>query len=35
MGMDGTASPGAPATGTYYGPSNGPVTGQSGFWGYN
>jgi hypothetical protein len=34
-GMDSTPSPGAPSTGTYYGPTNRPVTGASGFWGYN
>jgi hypothetical protein len=32
---DTNSMPGVPTTGTYYGPTNGPVTGSSGFWGYN
>ncbi len=36
FGEDTGANPGAPISGTYFGPSNnGPVTGASGFWGYN
>jgi hypothetical protein len=34
-GLDSTPAPGAPTSGTYYGPTNRPVTGGSGFWGYN
>jgi hypothetical protein len=30
-----SAMPGVPTTGTYYGPTTAPVTGSSGFWGYN
>jgi hypothetical protein len=32
---DSTPTPGVPTSGTYYGPTNAPVTGGSGFWGYN
>jgi hypothetical protein len=32
---DTNAAPGVPTSGSYYGPTNGPVTGSSGFWGYN
>jgi hypothetical protein len=32
---DTNGMPGVPTTGTYYGPTTGPVTGSSGFWGYN
>ena len=32
---DTNGMPGVPTTGTYYGPTSGPVTGSSGFWGYN
>jgi hypothetical protein len=32
---DTNGMPGVPTSGTYYGPTNGPVTGSSGFWGYN
>ena len=35
MGMDPDQLPGAPTYGTFYGPTNTPVTGSSGFWGYN
>ena len=28
-------TPGVPQSGTFYGPTNGAVTGQSGYWGYN
>jgi hypothetical protein len=34
-GADSAPVPGAPATGTFYGPTNGPTRGASGFWGYN
>ncbi len=34
-GDDTSAIPGVPTSGSYYGPSNGPMTGGSGFWGYN
>jgi hypothetical protein len=30
-----SSAPGVPTSGTYYGPTNAPVTGSSGFWGYN
>ncbi len=32
---DTAPTPGVSTTGTSYGPSNGPTTGSSGFWGYN
>jgi len=32
---DVTSTPGVPTSGSLYGPSNGAVTGASGFWGYN
>ncbi|WP_428483490.1 hypothetical protein [Rhodopila sp.] len=32
---DTTGTPGVPTSGSFYGPSRGPVTGASGFWGYN
>ena len=35
MGMDADQVPGVPTYGTFYGPTNTPVTGTSGFWGYN
>ena len=35
MGMDPDQVPGVPPYGTFYGPTNAPVTGSSGFWGYN
>lgn len=34
-GDDTGAMPGVPTSGSYYGPSTRPVTGGSGFWGYN
>ena len=35
MGMDADQVPGVPTYGTFYGPTNTPMTGASGFWGYN
>ena len=32
---DDSPTPGAPSSGTFFGPSNRPMTGNSGFWGYN
>jgi len=34
-GDDTGAVPGVPTSGSYYGPSRGPIAGGSGFWGYN
>jgi hypothetical protein len=30
-----TPTPGVPTPGSYYGPTHGPSSGDSGFWGYN
>lgn len=32
---DAPPPPGVPTSGTYYGPTNAPLTGDTGFWGYN
>jgi hypothetical protein len=34
-GIEATPTPGAPTSGTSFGPSSGATTGASGFWGYN
>jgi hypothetical protein len=34
-GQDINTVPGVPTSGSYYGPSTGPTSGSTGFWGYN